>query len=201
MLLGEARDVHRVADRGAGEDADAEAHGVGEVREQCLLRILLEPTVDDHDLVPFRVEVGPDREQAEGHREEDGARIIEDDLTHAGSMPCALRASKIGRRCVRNAQLQSLFMQPIVLTSPTIAKRALRLDKGLITAVDETLAEETPVTFAYNGVSHAVMMATAADLEDFAVGFSFWSNTLFVLFISLLIGTPVLSLIDLLVRH
>lgn len=43
---------------------------------------------------------------------------------------------------------------------------------GAMRQVDDHVAEEVPVAFVYNDVPFAVMMATPADLEDFARGFA-----------------------------
>ncbi len=43
---------------------------------------------------------------------------------------------------------------------------------GVITKTCDKVAEEVPIALIYNGVSHAVMLATPQDLEDFALGFS-----------------------------
>lgn len=47
-----------------------------------------------------------------------------------------------------------------------------RWRNGQLTTTTDQLAEEVPIALVYNGVSHAVMLATPQDLDDFALGFS-----------------------------
>ena len=47
----------------------------------------------------------------------------------------------------------------------------VRWRDGVRHELDDWLTEEVPVALEFNGISHAVMLATPADLEDFALGF------------------------------
>lgn len=60
----------------------------------------------------------------------------------------------------------------IVTDSPLSEVGVKRWQLGELSAASDKLAEETPIALIYNGISHAVMLATPQDLEDFALGFS-----------------------------
>ena len=61
----------------------------------------------------------------------------------------------------------------LVLTSaPVSYVNVAKWQGNQLSQVDDCLAEEVPIALIYNGISHAVMLATPQDLEDFALGFS-----------------------------
>ncbi len=55
---------------------------------------------------------------------------------------------------------------------PQLEREFVRLDEDGATKEHSSVAEEVPVALVYNQRPHVVMMATPADLEDFATGFT-----------------------------
>lgn len=58
------------------------------------------------------------------------------------------------------------------LPAGAVRRPVQRWRGGSMQPLDDHVAEEVPVAFVYNDVPFAVMMATPADLEDFARGFA-----------------------------
>ena len=58
------------------------------------------------------------------------------------------------------------------LPAPAQSRPVLRVRAGAVAHVDDMLVDEVPIALVYNGISHAVMMATPTHLDEFALGFS-----------------------------
>ncbi|OIR04571.1 protein FdhD [mine drainage metagenome] len=70
--------------------------------------------------------------------------------------------------CDASADRTDVLVREVPLTTFNVVRSKADIEQH----VQDQLAEETPVALIYNGISHAVMLATPQDLEDFALGFS-----------------------------
>ncbi len=59
-----------------------------------------------------------------------------------------------------------------MIPSPVVAVSRTVWRDGCASQGERTIPEEAPVAMTYNRATHAVMLASPSDLEDFAVGFS-----------------------------
>src|SRR5690606_32340718 len=69
-------------------------------------------------------------------------------------------------RCARRRGMRPPMPATLVEATGTVWR------SGTVSSARRTIPEEVAVAVTYGRTTHAVMMATPADLEDFAIGFS-----------------------------
>ncbi|MBL8387354.1 MAG: formate dehydrogenase accessory sulfurtransferase FdhD [Hydrogenophaga sp.] len=67
---------------------------------------------------------------------------------------------------------QDTALQAAVAAPGTVGAQVTEWRSARVQSRADLLAQELPVALVFNGVSHAVMLASPVDLEDFALGFA-----------------------------
>ena len=70
------------------------------------------------------------------------------------------------------------FDEAVVMPKGVRTQTVSALRGGVASVQPDWLAEEVPVALVFNGISHAVMLASPNDLEDFALGFALTEGVL-----------------------
>lgn len=79
----------------------------------------------------------------------------------------------MSRNQAPDTQVKSSIPMPAqAVAAPSSSYAVQKWQHGQLAELDDWVAEEVPIALVYNGISHAVMLATPADLNDFALGFS-----------------------------
>lgn len=73
---------------------------------------------------------------------------------------------------IKHDRAKHLTAQPAEQVGLTALCDVLRVRDSDATEDEDQIIEEVPVALVFNGISHAVMLASPGDLEDFALGFS-----------------------------
>jgi FdhD protein len=82
------------------------------------------------------------------------------------------RASGAGSEPLPEARGPEAAAQDRAAGAVSAQVRIERWSQGAISRTTDLVAEEVPVALVYHDVPHVVMLATPADLEDYAVGFT-----------------------------
>src|SRR5438128_831442 len=93
-------------------------------------------------------------------------------LSVTADLPAGLSTRLGAARCKVFRSTHDAKGRPMTLAT-SVSRTRLRWRAGEgCSAGERALAQETPVALVHDGSTTAVMMATPADLEDFALGFS-----------------------------